>query len=286
MLYTVLLCAKMHLIYISCEGELMENQGIIDVHAHIFPEKVAARAVESIGNYYGLPMYGKGTASDLLKSGSKINVCKYVVHSTATRMEQVKSINDFIEAKQSENDCFIGFGTLHPGLLDIDSEVDRIIALGLKGVKLHPEFQNFSIDDEDMLKIYKAIEGKLPMLMHVGDENKTSSSPKRLAKILNMFPNLVVIAAHLGGYQMWDQSVEYLVGKNLYFDTSSSLFQLDSRKATEIIRMHGADKVLFGSDFPMWIHEEELDRFNRLDLTEKERRLILYGNAKRLLKLE
>jgi predicted TIM-barrel fold metal-dependent hydrolase len=264
----------------------MENQGIIDIHAHIFPEKVAARAVESIGKYYGLTMTGKGTASDLLKSGSRINACKYIVHSTATKVEQVRSINNFIAAKQAENDSFIGFGTLHPGLSDVDSEVERIISLGLQGIKLHPEFQEFNIDDEDMLKIYKALEGMFPLLIHVGDENKTSSSPRRLSKIIKLFPNLTVIAAHLGGYQMWEESAEYLVGRNLYFDTSSSLFKLDSRKASEIIRMHGVEKVLFGSDFPMWSHEEELKRFNRLDLTEEERRLILSGNAKRLLKLE
>lgn len=259
---------------------------VIDIHAHIFPEKVARKAVDSIGNYYGLPMIGKGTAEDLLQSGTVINVHRYVVHSTATRAEQAKTINDFIAKTQRETESFIGFGTLHHELDDVELEVERIISLGLKGVKLHPEFQNFIIDDDNMLDIYRAVEGKLPILMHMGDENKTSSSPAKLARILDMFPDLVVIAAHFGGYQMWDQSLECLVGRNVYFDTSSSLFMLSKENATEIIRRHGAERILFGSDYPMWSHKEEMERFLSLDLTEEEQELILWENASRLLNIE
>lgn len=264
----------------------MNGYKIIDIHAHIFPEKVAAKAVESIGGYYGIPMTGAGTVEDLLESGSKINVGKYVVHSTATKVDQVSTINDFISQVQSQNDCLIGFGTLHPGLDDIDGEVDRIIERGLRGVKLHPEFQGFSIDDDEMLPLYRAVEGKLPLLMHTGDENRTSSSPKRLAKIIGMFPRLTVIAAHFGGYSMWDESMEYLVGRNLYLDTSSSLWKLDRLKVLEIIRKHGVNKVLFGTDYPMWPHEDELERFYSLALTEDERELILWGNACKLLNIK
>ncbi|MCR4436084.1 MAG: amidohydrolase family protein [Clostridiales bacterium] len=263
----------------------MKEHKIIDIHTHIFPEKIAEKAVESIGKYYNIPMYGAGTAADLLQSGKKIHVSKYVIHSTATKVEQVRSINDFIAGVAAGYSSIVGFGTLHPGLENVGLEVDRIISLGLKGIKLHPEFQEFNIDDEDMLPVYKAAEGKLPILMHMGDEVKTSSSPERLVKILGMFPDLTVIAAHFGGYQMWDQSMEHLVGKNVYFDTSSTLFRLDRRKAVEIIRKHGVNKILFGTDYPMWDHAGELERFNRLELTEEERELILWKNADRLLNI-
>jgi len=261
-------------------------QKIFDVHAHIFPEKVAEKAVESIGNFYGIRMAGAGTAEDLLDSGRRINVLKYVIHSTATRVEQVGAINDFISGVQNANNCFIGFGTLHPGLENVETEVERIISLGLKGIKLHPDFQDFNIDDSEMLPIYRTLEGRLPVLMHMGDENRTSSRPKRLARIMELFPKLTIIAAHLGGYQMWDESMEYLVGKNLYFDTSSSLWKLDRTRVVEIIRRHGVNKVLFGTDYPMWSHEDELERFNRLDLTQEEREFILWKNACRLLNIE
>jgi len=258
---------------------------IIDSHVHIYPQKIAEKATAAIGSYYNIQMFGKGTVEDLIKNGNKINVNKYIVHSTATKVEQVESINNFIAEVQSRYDKFIGFGTLHPGLENVEYEVNRIISLGLKGIKLHPDFQNFNIDDECMMPIYKALEGKLPVLIHMGDTEKTSSSPVRLANIIKKFPNLTIIAAHLGGYQMWDDSLKYLVGKNIYFDTSSSLAILDAKKATEIIRKHGVEKVLFGTDYPMWSHEEELERFYKLDLTDEERELILWKNASSLLKI-
>lgn len=264
----------------------MNKYKIIDIHAHIFPEKIAEKAVDAIGDYYGIKMRGVGTVDALLESGKKIGVDKYVVLPTATKVEQVEAVNKFISDVQEQYDNFVGFGSLHPGLEDQEREVDKIISLGLHGVKLHPEFQNFSLDDADMMPVYKAIEGRLPLLVHMGDENRDSSHPKKLAKILEMFPRLTVIAAHFGGYSAWDESIKYLVGKNVYFDTSSSLFKLDYKKAVDIIRNHGVEKILFGTDYPMWPHDEEFERFMKLDLTEDERRMILYGNAARLLNIK
>jgi Predicted metal-dependent hydrolase of the TIM-barrel fold len=259
---------------------------IIDTHAHIFPDKIAEKAVDSIGRYYGISMAGEGTVQGLIERGERIGVGKYLIHSSATQVEQVKAINDYVSSVQATDDRFIGFGTLHPDFEDAESETERIITLGLKGIKLHPEFQGFSIDDKSMMHIYRAIEGKLPVLIHVGDENRTSSSPARLSRIMEMFPRLVVIAAHFGGYQMWDESIKYLIGKNLYMDTSSALFKLEPQKAVSMIRKHGYTRMLFGSDYPMWDHEEELERFMKLDLTEEERKAILSENAERLLKIK
>lgn len=259
---------------------------IIDAHAHIFPEKIAQKATLTIGKYYGIPMFASGTIEELLINGDKINVYKYIVHSTATKVEQVQSINDFIAHTQSKNKSFIGFGTLHPDLEDVEFEMQRIMSLGLRGIKLHPDFQYFNIDDKCMIPVYKAIEGRLPVLIHMGDQNTNSSSPKRLSNVIEMFPNLTVIAAHLGGYQMWDDSIKYLVGKNIYFDTSSTLPVLDKNIVTDIIRKHGVHKILFGTDYPMWSHEEELKRFYTLDLSVEEQELILWKNASRLLNIE
>ena len=256
---------------------------VIDMHAHIFPDRIASRAVESIGSYYNIHMSGPGTVEGLLESGARIGVSKYVVHSSATNIEQVMTINDYVSGVISANNKFIGFGTLHPGLGDAGAEVTRVIGLHLKGIKLHPEFQGFNIDDEDMLPIYKAIEGRLPVLIHMGDENRDSSSPVRLARILDLFPALVVIAAHFGGYRMWDESMEYLVGRKLYMDTSSALAFLAPEKAVQMIRKHGVRRMFFGTDYPMWDHEEELERFLRLDLNEEERKAILFGNAEHFI---
>lgn len=259
------------------------NYDIIDIHAHIFPDKIAEKAVDSIGRYYGVAMRRNGTVNGLLESGRNIGVRKYIVHSSATTVEQVKAINDYVAGVKDAHPEFIGFATLHPALPDIPAEVERIIKLGLKGLKLHPEFQHFTIDDDNMLPIYEAVEGRLPVLIHMGDQNVDSSSPVRLARILDRFPQLVVIAAHFGGYRMWDLSCEYLMDRNVYMDTSSTLDFISPKRAVEMIRRHGVEKMLFGSDYPMWDHSEELDRFLALGLTEEERRAILSGNASELL---
>lgn len=255
---------------------------ICDVHAHIFPDKIAQKAVANIGSYYNIPMCEDGTVDTLLESSRQLGVNRCLVHSSATHVEQVKAINNFIAGVVKSHRNLIGFGTLHFDLADIDAEVERIIALGLKGIKLHPEFQHFVIDEPAMMPVYKAIAGKLPLLIHIGDPYRDSSSPIRLARVLDMFPDLVVIAAHFGGYMMWEDSRKYLVGRNIFMDTSSSLAYLDPATAIAMIRSHGADKFMFGSDYPMWRQRDELDRFLRLDISEAEREAVLYNNAAKL----
>jgi predicted TIM-barrel fold metal-dependent hydrolase len=120
----------------------------------------------------------------------------------------------------------------------------------------------------------------------MGDENVDTSSPERLSHIIGEFPNLVVIAAHFGGYQMWDRSLKHLVGKAVYFDTSSSLWKLDRDKALEMICCHGVDRILFGTDYPMWDHKEELERLLALGLTGEELEKVLWKNACSLLKIQ
>jgi predicted TIM-barrel fold metal-dependent hydrolase len=270
------------------EEDSMKTRIIIDAHAHIFPDKIANKAVKAIGEYYSIPMQASGTVGELLERGASIGVEKYIIHSTATTVAQVTAINDYIAATVVQNSCFIGFGTLHPclGEAGLAAELDRVISLGLKGIKLHPEFQGFAIDDAEMMPLYKTVEGKLPILMHMGDENKDSSHPSKLAAVLDRFPRLTVIAAHLGGYQMWDEAIRSLNGRTIYVDTSSALFALEPSEAARIIRSYGIERVLFGTDYPMWDHMEEFDRFMKLDLTDEEREAILWKNAARLLGIE
>ena len=256
---------------------------IFDIHTHIFPDKIAQKAVENIGRYYHIDMYENGTVDALLESSRQLGIDHCLVHSSATHVEQVEAINNYIADVVKSHSNLVGFGTLHFGLDDVEAEVERIMALGLKGIKLHPEFQHFVIDEPAMLPVYKGIAGKLPLLIHMVDQNRDSSSPVRLARVLDKFPDLVVIAAHFGGYMQWEESRKYLLGRNLFMDTSSSLAYLDPATAVEMIRSHGADKFMFGSDYPMWRQRDELDRFLRLDLTEAEREAILYQNAAKLL---
>ena len=263
----------------------MASERIIDVHAHIFPDRLAPRASGSIGGFYGMGMAHDGSVAGLIKSGNSTgDSWTYVVDSSATKPEQVQTINDFIAEQASLHDEFIGFGTIHPDFPDIPGEIDRLGGIGLRGLKLHPDLQNYPMDAERAFPIYEAAEGRIPILMHMGDAVRDYSSPKRLLRVLERFPRLVVIAAHLGGYRDWNEAT-VLAGSPVYLDTSSVLFELPPATALSIMRNHGMDRILFGTDYPMWDHDGELARFGKLDLSPDERRHILFENAAKLLGL-
>ena len=256
---------------------------IIDAHCHIYPQKIAAKAVTAIGNFYDIPMAEDGTADSLVREGSAIGVERYVVHSTATTVHQVRSINEYIYGEMRLHPEFIGFMTLHNEMTDdaIEEEVALAISRGMKGVKLHPDFQRFNIDDAD--NIYRVTAGRLPVLLHMGDRRYDFSSPERLRKMAEKYPEQIFIGAHFGGYSVWDK-VECLKDlPNVYFDTSSSLFALDKNRAADLIHRFGPERYFFGTDFPMWRPDEEIRRFLALPLTEEERENILYNNAAKLL---
>ncbi|MGE4284218.1 MAG: amidohydrolase family protein, partial [Clostridia bacterium] len=245
------------------------NYHILDFHAHIFPDPVADKAVKNLGEYYAISMPGTGRLEDLLQSAEKADIDKLVIHSTATRPGQVENINSWIAS--ITNPKIIGFGTLHPDYPYLQKELDRIQVLGLKGIKLHPEFQGFAIDEPRMFPLYEAVGSRFPILMHMGDENSELSRPEKLKNVIKRFPDLVIVAAHLGGYARWDEVKIHLMGQNIYMDTSSSLWRLSPQEAVEIIKGHGVDKIFFGTDYPITRHEDELKRFAELDLNEEER---------------
>lgn len=260
---------------------------IIDFHAHIYPPKIAEKATKSIGDFYNMAMAYHGNPDELIESGAKIGVTKYVVHSTATKPMQVESINNYIIDQMVDYPEFIGFGTMHPDFNDFEAELKRIKTEGLKGVKLHPDFQKFQVDTPKMDAVYDVMASlDLPVIVHAGDARYDFSGPKRIAHVLEKHPDLKLIAAHFGGFSEWKASMEFLVGKNVWFDTSSSLFALSVETADDMINKHGSEKFLFGSDFPMWDHEGEFERFNKLQLSQKQRDEILYKNAIELLGLK
>ena len=262
---------------------------IIDAHAHIYPEKIAEKASRAVGDFYGIPMEYVGTTEKLLEEGKKAGISRFLVHSVATTPHQVHSINTFIYNEMQAHPEFIGFITLHPDLTEteVKEEIKFAIDNGFKGIKLHPDFQKFYIDDPNLFKIYKEASGKLPILFHMGDKRYDYSSQERLVRVANEFKNLKCIAAHFGGYSTWGNFKEYLNLKydNVYFDTSSSLYFLEPYKARQIINAFGVDKFFFGTDYPMWDAKEELERFFALGLTEEENELILSKNIKKLLNL-
>lgn len=261
---------------------------IYNMHTHIFPGKIAEKAVRSIGDFYGIEMDCSGTSEALIEGGKSIGIKRFLVCSTATKAEQVAAINNFVAEEAGKHPSFIGFGSLHPDLEDLPAEAERMISLGLRGVKLHPDFQHFAIDDPKAFPLYDAIQGKLPLLIHMGDDRYDYSRPYRLLRVLEEFPKLTVFSPHLGGYRRWEealvcqqQKAKYLSHPRMFLDTSSALMFLPAEKAVEIIRAHGVERVFFGTDSPMWNQEEELERFLSLPLTTNEQEAILYQNAER-----
>lgn len=259
---------------------------IIDAHAHIFPDKIADRAAEGIGGFYGITAKYDGTLKTLMEQGSAAGVDKFLVQSVATVPEQVCSINNYIsECVSRYPDRLIGFGAMHPDFENITVETERIISLGLKGIKLHSDFQRFNLDDKRAYAIYEAAEGRLPILFHIGDPRYDFSSPERLMKVVERFPKLTVIAAHLAGWTMWERGAEIFAGSGIYADCSSSLYALTPVRAAELIRRIGADRVFWGTDYPLWGAAEELERLRALPLSDKERQGILGGNIAELLNI-
>ncbi len=265
----------------------MKKYRIIDSHCHVYPDKIAQKASDATATFYELPPSLDGRISTLLEHGERAGIEHFIVQSVATTPKQVSSINNFIaQAVAESGGRFTGLGTLHPDSEDMKADVDEIIALGLKGVKLHPDIQKVKLDDPRMHKMYELCEGRLPMLLHTGDCRYDNSNPNRLIPILEKYPSLTVIGAHFGGWSIWEEATKQLYNyKNFLVDCSSSLYAISKEKAKELILAYGTDRVLFGTDYPLWTPEEEIERFMSLDLTDEQREDILYNNTAKLFNI-
>lgn len=266
----------------------MKNFTIIDAHTHVYPDNIAEKASQAISDFYGVRVYAAGRADKLLAEGAEVNVSKYVICSCATAMHQVRHINDFIIKETQCCDKFVGLMTLHPDMEDteIRDEIDRCIACGLKGIKLHPDFQRFYLDEDKAKKIYDAASGRLPILFHTGDKRYEYSSPYRLAKVAREYPELTVVGAHFGGYSEWEKISCYKGLKNVYLDTSSSLAFIGKAEAKRFIDYFGAEWFLFGSDFPMWNIPDEVKMLASIDISDEDKTAIFAGNAMRVFNLQ
>ena len=268
---------------------MIKDMKVIDAHCHIYPEKIAAKAVAGTDRFYGTTAACSGTTQGLREILEDGRIDRFLVHSVATTPHQVRSINDFISREvHARPDIFFGFGTLHPESEDIKGDFEHLLEVGLQGVKLHPDIQAFKLDDYRCLKMFELCEkAGVPVLIHTGDYRYDFSNPNRLLPILDIYENLTVIGAHLAGWSIWEEACDKLSHKkNLYVDCSSTFPFFDKMKARDLICRWGFDRVLFGSDYPMWNPLRELDTFLSLDLGEEANRKILGENAKKLFGLD
>lgn len=269
----------------------MENKKrkIIDVHTHVFPEKIAMKAVANVGNYYSIKMGENGTMEGLIESAKGLDA-SFVVSNAALKVENVRHGNDFLfECASLYPDRVVPLGSVHQDM-DIKSicaELEYIKEKGGRGLKLHPDFQHFKIEDVKMFPIYEASSSMgLPILFHVGDENTDNSTPKAVRFVADKFPELEIIAAHMGGYTAWDEADEYLVGSRVYMDTSDALLVLNGDRVADMINRHGADKIMFGSDFPLKGTYDAYTEFDSLTLTEEQKEQIYHKTAEKLFKIK
>ena len=262
---------------------------IIDCHCHVYPPAIDSRAVVGVAGFYdGVDSFGDGLASSMKRIWQESGVGHAVIFSVATRAAQVGSINAFIASTVagdaasagSEGGFFTGLGTVHQDETDMASVVDSIISLGLKGVKIHPDMQKCAIDDPRLLPMYEACADRIPVLIHTGDYRYDYSNPDRMERVLKMFPHTVFIGAHFGGWSVWDEAVEKLHGyDNFYVDTSSTFHWVEPSKVKTYIRAYGSEKVMFGSDFPMWNVKPEIDALLSLNLEDREYEDIFHRTA-------
>ena len=258
---------------------------IIDFHTHIYPNAIAHKAAQSIRDFYDIrDVEMDGTVDLLLQCGKEAGIQRFVVLPVGLKPSHVRSINDFIHAQTQQHPEFVGFGTIHAAMEDLLEETQRVMDLGLRGIKLHPDSQVFSIDDERLFPMYEMLQDRLPVMFHAGDPRYDYSHPRRIRRVLELFPKLEVIAAHFGGYTKHEAAYELLKDKGCYFDVSSSLMFMEKGLPEKYIRAYGADRFVFGTDFPLWDPRMEVKRFMELQLTDSEFEQIAYKTALHILK--
>jgi len=258
---------------------------IIDIHTHAWPKKVASRARDELENVFNTKLIGEPTVSTLLKFMDKNRIDMSFICAVATRPEQVTSINNWLF--NIKNDRLGVMCSLHPSFSGWRDEIMRIKDKG-DGIKFQPEFQGFYVDDDKMFYIYEEIEkNELPVIFHCGQELSGTmlvrSSPQRIRRVIDKFPHMKVIAAHFGGFRMWNEVRKYLLGKDIYLDTAFFFDYLPKDEILSLILSHPADKILFGTDFPLIDQRKDIDALNNIDIPSDLKEKIFSSNASFLM---
>jgi len=260
----------------------------IDFHVHVFPDDVAQKAMGMFSRVSDT-VFGDGTVAALLRFMDAGGIDIAVPQPVAVKPEHVPGVNDWVRAIRSER--IVPFGAIHPAYPRIAEEIDRLIDMGFRGVKLQPGWQGFYPDEEWVFPLYEALQGRLAVLFHAGFELDTTlvvrGTTSGMRVVRDKFPGLTMIVAHLGGYRGWSEAEEDLGGTGVYWDTSfCQADALPDDEFARLVRRHGTDKVVFASDFPVADPGADANRLCSLDLTQDEKEDIAWRNAARLLGME
>lgn len=246
----------------------------IDSHTHALHHKIADKALAHLKGHYGIKPEGTARIEDLLARERVAGIERFVVLCAATAPAQVLPANNWVISLMREHPEVIAFGTLHPEYENWEAELERLHAAGVKGLKFHPEFQGFWMDDPRLLPMIEAAQSRFAFIFHVGDRlppERNPSCPFKMAKLVRNFPGARMVAAHMGGYLHWQAALEALAGTRVFFDTSSTLPYIDDHTLFAIWRRHPRERILFGSDYPLHDPGQELHALSRrLKLSSRE----------------
>lgn len=261
---------------------------IIDAHTHIWPDRIAPIALGS-NPVPGLEARGDGTVgglmADMAISGIDISCCLAI----ANEARHVDRVNEFVADIAAPQR--IPFGTVHVGL-SVEENLASLQRHGIKAVKIHPLFQRFALNDPRLWEILEAFGGDYAVITHVGEGGdsltNSLSGPKMIRDIANQFPALRLIACHFGGYKILDEAEEMLAGADVVLETSwpPSLATLRPERVRDLIRKHGAERIVFGSDWPMTSPGQELAAIELLGLTDDECKSVLGGTLAGVLGID
>jgi len=260
--------------------------GIIDFHAHAFPDHIAATAIPHLEREGNVTARSTGTVADLLAAMDRAGVEKSVLGSIATKPAQFEAILAWSGRIRSER--LVPFPSFHPADPDWREHLRRIQGEGFRGVKMHPYYQDFHLDEARLLPMYEELcRQELILLMHTGFDiafpRLRLASPDRIVAVADRFPELKLVTSHLGAWEQWDEVEELLMGRPIYMDISYTLDQIDRDQARRILTNHPPGYLLFGTDSPWADQAETLELLRGLDLGEELERRITRENGRRLL---
>ncbi len=261
---------------------------IIDCHAHVWPDHIADAMQEQTPA--GMKLQYDGKVSGLLRTMDAAGIDMALTLGVALKASTVARTNEFIGSVP--RDRFVPFGTVHPDL-SVDENLRHLRDNDIRGVKLHPLFQTLALDDPRVLEILAALaESGIVVVTHVGaggdEEASRRAAPVLLRQIVDTLPDLKMIACHYGGYHRLDEAEEHVVGSNVVIETSwpPTMALLEPERVLALVRRHGTDRVVFGSDWPMANPAAEIEAIRALGLTADEEAAILGGNLARILGLD
>ncbi len=262
---------------------------LIDFHVHCFPDKLAAGAVGSLHKASGYPYYTNGTLADTSAKLDEWGVDRAVLLNIAVSPRTQRSVNDFA-ISINDGRRFFAFGSVHPDAPDAIAELDRLKAAGIRGIKLHPAYQGFAVNDRKVYPIYEhCAELGLLILFHAGWDiafpDAYCSEPDQCETILRDFPDCRFILAHMGGMMRWADVARRLCGKNVYLDLAFVRESMEKEQLLQLISLHDPCKILFATDCP-WSTPPRLSAFlDEAGITGDLRDRIDHRNAEELLGL-